>query len=115
MRQLLDKADRIGHEHAGLGFRLQGTNGRVERGEQLVLHQYLTAGEGLHQGGLAGVGVADQRHAKLVAAGGAALVAIALHRVQLLLQLREPIADLAAVEIKGGFAGTRALLAPAAD
>ena len=49
MRQLLDEAYRIGHEHAGLGLRLQGTHGRVERGEQLVLHQHLAAGEGPQQ------------------------------------------------------------------
>ena len=34
----------------------------------------------------------------MVAAGGAALVAVALYRLQLVLQLREPVPDLAPIE-----------------
>jgi len=41
---------------------------------------------------------------------GAALVAVALHRFQLFPQLREPVADLAAIEVERAFAGTRPLL-----
>ena len=114
MRQVLDEADRVGDEHARPGHRLQGTDGGVQRGEQLVLHQHLAAGERPHQGGFSRIGVADQRDPKLVTAGGAALVAVALHRVQLLLQLGKPVADLAAIEVQGAFTSARALLPAAA-
>ena len=114
MRQLLDEAHGVRDQHAWTGFRLQRAHGGVERREQLVLDQHLAAGQRTHQRGFSGVGVADQRHPQLVAPGGAALVAIALHRIQLLLQFRQPVAYLAAVQVERGFAGTWPLLPSAA-
>ena len=76
MRQLLDEADRVRDQHARLRLGLQRAHRGVERREELVGDQHLAAGERAHQRRLAGVGVADQRHAQLVAAGGAALVAV---------------------------------------
>ena len=48
----------------GSGLGLQRAHRGVERREQLVGDQHLAAGERAHQRGLAGVGVADQRHAR---------------------------------------------------
>ena len=61
-----------------------------------------------------GVGVADQRDPELIAARGPALVVVSLDILQLLLQLREAIADLAAIEFEIGLARADALLPSAA-
>jgi hypothetical protein len=37
-----------------------------------------------------------------------------LHRFQLIFELRESVADLAAIEVRDAFAGARTLLPPAA-
>jgi hypothetical protein len=109
--QVLDEAHRIADQHAGHAFRVQHAHGGVQRGEELVGDQHLAAGEGPHQGGLAGVGVADQRHrgeALAFLAAGALGLALDLHRVDFLLQLGDAVADLAAVQLGMGFAGTPA-------
>ena len=61
-----------------------------------------------------GVGVADQRDPELIAAREPALVVVALDNLQLFLQLRETIADLAAIEFEIGFARADALLSSTA-
>ena len=114
VRQLLDEPDRVRDQHARLGLRLQRAHRGVERREELVRDQHLAAGERAHQRRLAGVGVADQRDPELIAARGPALVAVALDRLQLLFQLREAVADLAAIELEVGLAGAGPLLPPAA-
>ena len=88
VRQLLDEADRVRDQDARPGLRLQRAHGGVERREELVRDQHLAAGERAHQRRLAGVGVADQRHPQLVAPRGAAVVAVALDRRQLLASAR---------------------------
>jgi len=50
----------------------------------------------------------------LVAAGRAALVAVALYRFQLFPQLGQPVADFTAIKVERAFAGAWALLAAAA-
>jgi hypothetical protein len=83
----------LGVEHAHRG---------IQRGEELVGHQHLAAGEGAHQRGLAGVGVAHQRHRgeALAALAASALgLALELHRGDLELQLGDAVADLAPVEL----------------
>ena len=49
MRKLFNKADRIGDQNARPGFRMHGSYGGVECGEELVGNQHLTAGECPHQ------------------------------------------------------------------
>ncbi len=77
------------------------------------------AGERTHQRGLAGVGVADQRHAResLALLPPCALgLALDIHRVDFLLQLGDAVADLLpvqlAVRLAGAPAAGAAALAP---
>ncbi len=110
MRQLLDEADRIGDEHARPRLGLQRADRGIEGGEQLVLDQHFARRERPHQRRFPRIGVAHQRDPELVAARRPALVVVALDRLQLSLQLREPIADLAAIEFEIGLARADALL-----
>src|SRR5207237_5949015 len=74
----------------------------IERREELVGDQRFVAGERAHQGGLARVRIADQRHAREPLAllpPGALRVAPLSHRVELGLQLGHAVADLAPVEL----------------
>ena len=98
VRQLLDEPDRVGDEDARLRLGLQRAHRRVERREELVLDQHLAARERAHERRLAGVRVADERDAQLVPRA-AAVVVVSLDRRQLLAQLRDAVADLAAIEL----------------
>ena len=55
----------------GLTLGVERADGGVEGGEELVGDEHLAPGEGPHQGRLAGVGVADQRHSPRVSAAWA--------------------------------------------
>ena len=112
--ELLDEADGVGDQDAGAGLGLEGADSGVEGGEELVLDEDFATCEGAHEGGFAGVGVADEGHSELVAAGGAALVVILLDGGELLAEFGEAVAYFAAVEGEVGFAGAGALLAAAA-
>jgi hypothetical protein len=57
------------------------------------------------------VRVPDQRGPELIETRGATLVVVSLDILQLLFQLREAIADLAAIELEIGLARAGALLA----
>ena len=60
--QFVDKAHRV-HEQARAVFRqFHLAENRVERGEKLILHIGVRAGERVEQRGFARVGVAHQRH-----------------------------------------------------
>ena len=59
--QLGDEADGVGQQHGLATGQLQTTRRGVERGEQAVLDQHPGVGDPVEQGGLAGVGVADDR------------------------------------------------------
>ena len=106
MRQLLDEADRVGHEDARPGLRLERAHRGVERREQLVGDEHLAAGERAHERRLAGVGVADERDAAAGPAarggGGPASRWIAASSSR---QLGDAVADLAAVELERRLAG----------
>ena len=108
VRQVLDEADGVADQHARHALGVERAHGGVERGEELVGDQHLAAGERAHQGGLAGIGVADQRHAGEALAPLAARtlgLAFGLHRDDLQLQLGDAIADLAAIELGVRLAG----------
>ena len=113
MRELLDKAYRIGDKHAGRGFRPQRPHGGVERREELIGHKHLAPRESTHQRRLTRVGVSDQRDPQLVAARGAPLIVVELDLVKLRLEFGAAVPDLAAVEVDVGFARADAAL-PAA-
>ena len=84
---------------------MQRAHGRVEGREELVGNQYLTARKRTHKGRLACVRIPDERDTKLIAPGVPTLRVVALDLVQLLFQLREAIANLAAIELEVGLAG----------
>jgi len=111
MRQVLDETDGITDEHTRHAFGVKRTHGGVQRGEELVGHQHLTAGQRTHQRRLAGIGVADQRHigeALPPLAARALGLALGLHRDDLELQFGNAVTNLAAVEFGVRLAGTAA-------
>ena len=95
----------------GLRLRLEGAHRGVERGEELVLDEHLAARERAHQRRLARVGVADERDAQLVLPRVPPVVLLLLDGGELLAQLGDAVADLAAVELDRGLAGALAALA----
>ena len=82
-------------------------HGGVEGGEELVAGGDGGPGEAVEEGGLAGVGVADQGHDRVghAAAGLAVQAAGAADLLQLLLDAGDALGDLAAVELELGLAG----------
>ena len=68
--QLADETDRVRQEYVLVGRQPQPPRGRVQRGEKLVLRQRGGAGQGVEQGGFAGVGVADDRGQRPEAGAG---------------------------------------------
>ena len=107
--QLLDEPDRVRDEHARLRLRLQRAHRRVKRREELVRDQHLAVRERMHERRLSCIRISDQRDPELIATRGSTLVVVSLDTLQLLFQLREAIADLAAIEIKIGLARAGAL------
>src|SRR6266700_4953010 len=102
VRQVLDEADRIADQHARDGLGVEGAHRSVERREELVGDQRLACRQRAHQGGLARIRVSDERHAGEALAlppPGALRLVLRLHRVELLLQLGDAVADLAPVEL----------------
>src|SRR6185295_2895607 len=78
------------------------------RGEELIRDQQIRAGEGAHQRRLAGVGVADDGHRRLVGAPAPTGGRVLLDRGEVATELRDPIAHLAPVELDLRFAGALA-------
>src|SRR3569833_1035764 len=106
--QVLDETDRIADQYARDTLGKQGAYGGVERGEELVGDQHFATRECTHQGGLACVGVADERHAgePLVRLSPRALrLAVGVPRRDLLLQLGDAVANLALVQFGVRLAG----------
>src|SRR4051794_19947989 len=114
--QVPDEADGVAHRvHAAVTGR-RTTGGGVEGGEERVLDQHAGAGEPVEQAGLAGVGVAGDRHARdVVAAALLALgVAGALHVGELAAELGDLGVDAAPVGLDLGLTGATATDALAA-
>ena len=107
VRQLADEADRIRQQIGGVLGGLHAAADCVQRGKELILCVHVCAGHGVEQGGLAGVGIAHQRHHGHVVlfAALAAQSALLLHRVQTAAQLGHALADTAAVHFQLAFAG----------
>ena len=76
----------------------------VERGEELVLDEDVGAGEGSREPGLAGIGVADQRNGKLLAAALDLAFLAGLDVGELVLEVADAVAGEAAVHFELGFA-----------
>ena len=107
VRELVDEPDRVGHDRGLAVPELDLAAGRIERREQLVLGLgRLAADQGVEQGRLAGVGVADDADRRPEASvpaprGGRSLLA---HLVDPLLHLRDPGAHDPAVRLELRFA-----------
>ena len=108
MGQALDEAHRVGEQDPGPALQTDGPGRGVEGGEELVLDEDLGAGQGPHEGGLAGVGVAHEGDAEEVAPGLAGGGHLRADAVQLALQGADAGADQAAVDLQLGLAGAAA-------
>jgi len=107
----------LGHEPDGVGehdvtpvLQRQPAHGRIEGREQTVLHLHVRAGDPVQQRGLAGVGVADQRHlldlfaVALRGLGGTDAAVV----LQVAAQLGHPPHDAPAVHLQLRLTGTTA-------
>ena len=105
--QLLDEADGVGEEDGAAFGQLDAPGERVEGGEELVLGEDVGAGEGAHEGALAGVGVADERHDRHSGARPPAAVegALAADGLDLALEAGDAVADEASVGLELRLAG----------
>jgi hypothetical protein len=108
--QVADKADGVGDDHLPLERKPQPSGGGVEGGKEQILGKDLALGEGVEQGRLAGIGVADDGDDRHPGADAllATLHAAAGQRLELLLQAADAVAQTAAVGLQLGFARTAA-------
>ena len=114
--QAVDEAHRVGEQDPGSALEVDGAGRGVEGGEELVLHEDVGAGQGPHEGRLAGVGVAHEGDAEEIAAALARIGHLRADAVQLALQGADPGAHEAAVDLELGLPGAAASGGPhAAD
>ena len=107
VRQLADEAHRVGDDRLLVLAHVHFTGQRVERREEPVLDEDIAiATQAAQDGGLSGVGVADQRHLERIAPGLALHLARALHFDEPLLQHPDAMADEAAVSFELRFTRT---------
>ena len=101
-----DEADRIGDDNLPFAGETQAAGGGVQGGEEQVFGKDLAPGQGVEQGGFAGIGVTDDgddRHAGLDPLA-AALVAAPGELLQLPLQAGDAVTDTTAVGLQFGLA-----------
>ena len=117
MGQVAHEPDRVGEGVDAPVGGLGPAHGRVKGGEQGVLDHEAGAGEPVHQGGLAGVGVPGDRDRGDGAAPARAALDLARggHGPDLAAQPGHPTADAAPVELDLGLAGAAGPDALAAD
>ncbi len=108
MGKLIDEADRVGDDGAGIVSQVEPPGSGIESREELVFHQYGSTGEPVEQGGFARVGVTDQRERKELLPGPAFPLDLSdlLQLVQVLLQGFDALADAPAVHLQLGLART---------
>ena len=104
VRQVPDEADRVGQQRRAAAPEPPLAGPGVERGEQLVLDQHPGVGQGVHEGALAGVGVADERDGRERAPAGDLALLARLDLAELGLQLLDPVHHQPAVFLKLLFA-----------
>ena len=97
VRQVADEPDGVREQDVPAAPELPALGPGVERGEELVLGQDVGVGQGVHQRGLAGVGVADQPDRRHVAPAGDLALAAVLDLAELLLEVADPLGDEPAV------------------
>jgi len=108
VRQLTDETDGVGQDRRSQMGQLDAAQCGVERGEELVGGEGVGTGEGVEQGRLAAVGIADQRqHRNLATAPGAPPLGTALaHRFEPLLHPLRALPQHPLVELELGLTGT---------
>jgi len=106
VRETADEADGVGDEELVIAGEKELAGGGVEGGEEFVLGENVGAGEGVQEGGFAGVGVADDGGGgNGDAEASAALDAALLDDLdELGFEVRDAVADDAAVLFELGFA-----------
>ena len=92
-RQVGDEADRVGQDDFPAGRQHDRAHGRIQRGEQLVLRENVRAGHGVEQRRLAGVRIADDGDARVVAAPFPLRGALAIYLLEALLERRDALSD----------------------
>ncbi|MNT01939.1 hypothetical protein D3C72_1364260 [compost metagenome] len=104
MRQVAHETNRIGQHDVATGHG-DPAHGRIQGREQLVSRIGLGAGHRIEQGGLAGIGVAHQGHARQFAAHARTthLGALYFDFFQPLLQLFNPLLQQATIGFQLGF------------
>ena len=107
MGELADEAHGVHQQAAAVVGQIDIAHHRVQRGEQLVLHQHVRAGQRVEQRGFAGVGIAHQRDGglALLFPAGAAQIPVALELLQIALQIVDALADAPAIHLQTRFAG----------
>src|SRR2546426_2005243 len=104
MRQLADEPDGVAEPEAVALPHVRLAGERVEGREQAILDEDVVAGEGPREPRLAGVGVADERAVRALAAPEPLVRAVVRHVLQALLQDRDLAADRAPVRLELGLA-----------
>src|SRR5262249_35053093 len=97
MREVPDEADRVREEDVAAAPELPAPGPRVERGEELVLDEDARVGQGVHQGALAGVRVADERDGRDIPTAGDLALLPRLDAGELRLEVLNPVRDQPAV------------------
>ena len=92
-----DEADGVGEQDVAAAAELPAPGPGVEGGEELVLDEHAGVGQGVHQGALAGVGVADERDGRHVAAAGDLALLAGLDLGELGLEVLDAVVDQPAV------------------
>ena len=97
VRQVPDESDGVGEQDLPAAAEPPATGAGVEGGEELVLDEDAGVGQGIHEGALAGVGVADERDRRRIAAAGDLALLARLDLRELRLQVLDPVPDEPAV------------------
>ncbi len=106
LRKILEKAYRVGDDELALLGKLEAATQRIERGEQLVLHQGRRIGERIQKSALAGIGIANKgdRGHLLAVAASPSQGADARKRIDLALEARDLLAHAPAIDLQLGLA-----------
>ena len=104
MRQVTDEADRVGQKRIPAATELPAASARVESREQFIFDQDARLGERVHERALAGVGVADERDGRHIAATGDLAFLARLNFAELGLELLDAMPDQPAVFLELLFA-----------
>ena len=106
VRKVAHKPDGIRQDDFATRAQNQLAGQGVECGKELIGGVGASPGQGIEQGGLAGVGIAHQRHleSRVAVAGFAPGLALAFAALQALSNLLDTVSEHAAIHLKLGFA-----------